>query len=195
MARRSRSMVKPDDTSSEAEVRVLSHLVETLTFGLRKAGEIGANLLSGRSLAIWEKALTEGPPEALDVTLVSLRLPDQVAQEANIIWAPAASLAAAPRHGYGSLDSLRALGHVTRPRMHFCQTISWIHLCLILCRYIKPIGAISKRFSRQHPASRLLARATRRARTHKRSFTSISKGAGRDIPPTRPNPGARSWLG
>lgn len=91
------AMVKPDDASSEAEVRVLSHLVETLALGLRKAGEIGANLLSGRSLAIWEKALTEGPPEALDVTLVSLRLPDQVAQEANIIWAPAASLAAAPR--------------------------------------------------------------------------------------------------
>jgi len=91
------SMVKLGDAGSEAEVRVLSHLVETLALGLKKAGEIGDILLSGRSLAIWEKALTEGPPEALDVTLVSLRLPDQVAQEANIIWAPAASLAAAPR--------------------------------------------------------------------------------------------------
>jgi hypothetical protein len=91
------AMVKPDDASSEAEIRVLSHLVETLTLGLRKAGEIGDILLNGRSLAIWKKALTEGPPEALDVTLVSLRLPDRVAQEANIIWAPAASLAAAPR--------------------------------------------------------------------------------------------------
>jgi hypothetical protein len=91
------SMVKSGDTKSEAEARILSRLIDKLTLGLKKAGEIGDILLSGRSLALWQRALTEGPPEALDVTLVSLRLPDQVAQEANIIWAPAASLAAAPR--------------------------------------------------------------------------------------------------
>ena len=76
---------------------LLASLTETLAFGLKRAGEVGGVLLRGRSLAIWERALTEGPPEALDVTLASLALPDQVAQEANIIWAPAASLAADPR--------------------------------------------------------------------------------------------------
>ena len=91
------SMEKSGETKFEAEARILNNLIETLTLGLKKAGEIGDILLSGRSLAIWQRALTEGPPEALDVTLVSLRLPDQVAQEANIIWAPAASLAASPR--------------------------------------------------------------------------------------------------
>ncbi len=90
-------MAKTGDPSIESEIRALSHLVETLALGLKRAGEIGEILLRGRSLAIWKKALTEGPPEAFDVTLVSLRLPDQVAQEANIIWTPAAPLAAAPR--------------------------------------------------------------------------------------------------
>ena len=89
------------DANSESVVRALTRLIETLietlAFGLKRAGEVGSVLLRGRSLAIWDRALTEGPPEALDVTLASLALPDQVAQEANIIWAPAASLAANPR--------------------------------------------------------------------------------------------------
>jgi hypothetical protein len=75
----------------------LRELVDILARGLKHAGEIGELLLKGRSLAIWRKALTEGPPEALDVTLTSLRLPDDVAPEAAIIWAPAAGLAAIPR--------------------------------------------------------------------------------------------------
>ena len=91
------AMSNPTDANSKAVVRALTSLTETLAFGLKRAGEVGDILLRGRSLAIWERALTEGPPEALDVTLASLALPDQVAQEANIIWAPAAALAADPR--------------------------------------------------------------------------------------------------
>ena len=75
----------------------LRELVDILARGLKHAAEIGELLLKGRSLAIWRKALTECPPEALDVTLISLRLPDDVAPEAAIIWAPAAALAAVPR--------------------------------------------------------------------------------------------------
>jgi hypothetical protein len=75
----------------------LRELVEILTRGLKQAAEIGELLFKGRGLAIWRKALTEGPPEALDVTLTSLRLPDDVAPEAAVIWAPAAVLAAVPR--------------------------------------------------------------------------------------------------
>jgi hypothetical protein len=85
------------EANSEAVVRTFANLIETLAFGLKRSGDIGGILLRGRSRAIWQRALTEGPPEALDVTLASLSLPDQVAQEANIIWAPAASLAADPR--------------------------------------------------------------------------------------------------
>jgi hypothetical protein len=91
------AMSKPEDVNSKAVVRALTGLIETLAFGLKRAGEVGGVLLRGRSLAIWKRALTEGPPGALDVTLASLALPDQVAQEANIIWAPAAALAAVPR--------------------------------------------------------------------------------------------------
>jgi PD-(D/E)XK nuclease superfamily len=75
----------------------LRDLVDILARGLKRAVEIGELLLKGRCLAIWRKALTEGPPGALDVTLTSLRLPDDVAPEAAIIWAPAATLAAVPR--------------------------------------------------------------------------------------------------
>jgi PD-(D/E)XK nuclease superfamily len=85
------------EANSEVVVRTFANLIETLAFGLKRAGNIGSVLLRGRSRAIWQRALTEGPPEALDVALASLSLPDQVAQEANIIWAPAASLAADPR--------------------------------------------------------------------------------------------------
>jgi PD-(D/E)XK nuclease superfamily len=75
----------------------LRDLIDILALGLRKAADIGEFLLKGQSLAIWRKALTEGPPEALDVTLTSLRLPDDIAPETAIIWAPAATLAAVPR--------------------------------------------------------------------------------------------------
>ena len=91
------SLSMDGDANSEAAARIIGNLIDALALGLKRAGEVGTILLRGRSLALWERALTEGPPEALDVTLASLTLPDQVAQEANIIWAPAASLAADPR--------------------------------------------------------------------------------------------------
>jgi hypothetical protein len=75
----------------------LREIVDTLALGLKQAQEIGERLLRGRGLAIWRKALTEGPPAALDVTLATLRLPDEVAPESSVIWAPAASLGAEPR--------------------------------------------------------------------------------------------------
>jgi hypothetical protein len=83
--------------NGDAAVRPLRELVETLALGLKRAPEIGELLLRTRSLALWRKALTEGPPEALDVTLATLRLPDDVAPEAAIIWGPASALAAEPR--------------------------------------------------------------------------------------------------
>ena len=81
----------------DAAAALLRDLVETLAFGLKRAPEIGERLLGVRSLAIWRKSLTEGPPEALDVTLAKLRLPDDVAPEAAVIWTPASALAAEPR--------------------------------------------------------------------------------------------------
>jgi hypothetical protein len=51
----------------------LRELVDILARGLKEAAPIGELLLKGRSLAIWRKALSKGPPGALDVTLISLR--------------------------------------------------------------------------------------------------------------------------
>ena len=83
--------------NSEPLLATLLQLIDDLALGLRRACEVGEKLLKGRSLAIWAEALIEGPPEALDVTLSSLRVADQVAPEANIIWTSAAALAAVPR--------------------------------------------------------------------------------------------------
>ncbi len=54
--------------------------------------------------------------------------------------------------------------------MHFCQTILWIHLCLILFRYTKLIGAISIRSSRRQPDK---SSARVRDATHKVASTAF----------------------
>ena len=76
---------------------LLVEMIETLGKGLGAAGDIGEALLEGRALAIWRKALTEGPPAALDVTLAGLRIDDGVEPETAIVWGPASAIAAAPR--------------------------------------------------------------------------------------------------
>lgn len=76
---------------------VLGEIIETLRKGLSEAADIGEGLLEGRSLAVWRKALTEGPPAALDVTLNGLRVDDGVEPGAAIVWGPAAAIAAVPR--------------------------------------------------------------------------------------------------
>jgi PD-(D/E)XK nuclease superfamily len=82
---------------SKEIVATLLTLIDDLAIGLKLAPDVGARVLVGRSLSIWKDALIEGPPEALDVTLGSLRVTDQIAPEANIIWTPASALAANPR--------------------------------------------------------------------------------------------------
>jgi hypothetical protein len=87
----------PDTPDSPDWIQVLRELVDTIAFGLKRALEIGEHVLRKKSLAIWRKALTEGPPEALDVTLLTLRTADALPFETTIIWAPASSLASVPR--------------------------------------------------------------------------------------------------
>jgi hypothetical protein len=98
----------------DAVIPLLRELVETLALGLKRAPEIGERLLQQGGLAIWRKALTEGPPEALDVVLTTLRLADPSPPEATMIWAPASVLAAEPR------PYVRLIGLTSRawPRHH-----------------------------------------------------------------------------
>ncbi len=75
----------------------LQEIVDTIRRGIASAVEIGEALLEGKALAIWRKALTEGPPAALDVTLAGLRLDDGIEPDSAIAWAPASALASVPR--------------------------------------------------------------------------------------------------
>lgn len=84
--------------SDESDHRpLLTEIITTISKGLNAAGDVGEQLFDARTLAIWRKALTEGPPAALDVTLAGLRVDDGVEPEAAIVWAPASAIAAIPR--------------------------------------------------------------------------------------------------
>lgn len=96
--RKAIAALTPESFADSVDHRpVLVGIVETVAKGLNEAGEIGESLLRTRALAIWRKALAEGPAAALDVTLGSLRLDDGVEPEAAILWAPASAVAAVPR--------------------------------------------------------------------------------------------------
>ena len=77
--------------------QALENIIDTVNHGLGEAVEIGEGLLDGRALAVWRKALTEGPPAALDITLNGLRVDDGVEPGAAMVWGPAAAIAAVPR--------------------------------------------------------------------------------------------------
>jgi hypothetical protein len=76
---------------------VLHGLIQTLSTGLAAADQIGEQLLTGRALAIWQKALSQGPAPALDVSLSDLRVDDGLEPATSILWAPAQTLSAVPR--------------------------------------------------------------------------------------------------
>ncbi|BBO86673.1 hypothetical protein DSCO28_72390 (plasmid) [Desulfosarcina ovata subsp. sediminis] len=84
--------------ADSVDLRPLLHeLIDTLSMGLVAADRIGELLMTGRALAIWQKALSQGPAEALDVSLSGLRVDDNLEPATSILWAPAQALAAVPR--------------------------------------------------------------------------------------------------
>lgn len=88
----------PESFSDSNDHRpLLREIVETVSQGLDSAAAIGDRLLGAQALSIWRKALIEGPPAALDVTLAGLRVDDHLEPEAAILWAPASAVAAVPR--------------------------------------------------------------------------------------------------
>ena len=64
---------------------VLRHLVHTLRSGIADAASIGERLLEGSALSLWDRALIEAPPGALDTTLSRLRVDDGLEPEASIV--------------------------------------------------------------------------------------------------------------
>lgn len=85
------------DTPADDHRPLLEEIVGTLARGLKKSEAIGERLLAGRALRIWRKALLEGPPEALDITLTGLRVDDGLEPGASMVWGPASAIAAVPR--------------------------------------------------------------------------------------------------
>jgi hypothetical protein len=84
----------PDGVDRSGLVLDILRLLEK---GPQAAQEAGEKLLPKLSQNFWKRALEEGPPEALSVTLIHLRVDDKLEPAAHPIWTSAISLAAAPR--------------------------------------------------------------------------------------------------
>ena len=95
--RRAIAEMDPPESSAGDDRPLLSEVIETLARGLDRSAEVGEGLLEGPARRLWNLALMEGPPAALDVTLTGLRVDDQVEPGAAMVWGPAAALAAVPR--------------------------------------------------------------------------------------------------
>ncbi|HEY5127289.1 MAG TPA: hypothetical protein VIJ35_08315 [Bradyrhizobium sp.] len=84
----------PDGVDRSGLVLDILRLLEK---GPEAAWEAGEKLLPKLSQKLWKRALEEGPPAALSVTLIHLRIGDMLEPAAHPIWTSAMSLAAAPR--------------------------------------------------------------------------------------------------
>jgi len=84
----------PEDVDRSVLVLDILRILEEGPKAAEKAGE---RLLPRLSLTLWRRALKEGPPEALPVTLTGLRFDDGLEPASHVIWASAISLASAPR--------------------------------------------------------------------------------------------------
>ena len=90
--------LNPEDFPDGVDPRPrLLDIIDAAGLGLAKAAEVGERLLQGKALAIWRKALTDAPAEALDVTLAGLRVDDGLEPTVSLVWGPAAAIAAVPR--------------------------------------------------------------------------------------------------
>jgi RecB family exonuclease len=76
---------------------VLLPRIADLARGVADAPAAGERFLEGAALLLWRQALRVAPAEALDASLLTLRVADGVSPGASVVWAPAAHLAAAPR--------------------------------------------------------------------------------------------------
>lgn len=86
---------------------IVLRVLRLLEKGPAVASEVGEALLPRRALGLWRRALSDGPPEALPVTLSQLRVPDGLEPASHVLWTSAVSLASAPRR-YVRLIALNA---------------------------------------------------------------------------------------
>lgn len=85
-------------SASSAEVSsVLLPVIELLSRGPSAAAQLGATLLRGPSLGLWQEALRLAPAPAMEMTLGSLRIADERDPASSIVWAAADDMVGAPR--------------------------------------------------------------------------------------------------
>ena len=84
----------PDNQDHTSE---LETVIELLFQGPDVAELAGRSFLTGRALAIWQKALIAGPAASLDTTIENLKLDDGLDSCVSVVWMPANALAASPR--------------------------------------------------------------------------------------------------
>ena len=85
---------KPGDADPRP---ILLPLIELLSRGESAAAEAGNKFLQGQALALWEQALRDGPPAALETTLEGLQVDEKEEPSVSIAWGPAHALLTAPR--------------------------------------------------------------------------------------------------
>lgn len=83
---------KSGDVSS-----VLLPVIEALSKGPSAAVQLGAMLLRGQSLGLWEEALRLAPAPAMEMTLSSMCVADERDPSSSIVWATAEEMVGAPR--------------------------------------------------------------------------------------------------
>jgi hypothetical protein len=76
---------------------IVMPVLELLAQGAGAAAQAGAMLLGTAARTLWTEALRRAPAEALEFSLLDLRLPDGRDPGASAVWCPASHLAGAPR--------------------------------------------------------------------------------------------------
>lgn len=91
-------MATREDPSKVSVVeKVLLPRIDALARGISAAVELGEQFLDKPALALWRQAMRAAPAEAIELSLQTLRVADGRSPGANVVWAPAAHLAGAPR--------------------------------------------------------------------------------------------------
>lgn len=88
---------REDPSKPTVVEKVLLPRIDALAQGLSAAAELGEHFLDKQALALWRQAMRAAPAEALELSLQTLRVADGRSPGANVVWAPAAHLAGAPR--------------------------------------------------------------------------------------------------
>lgn len=83
--------------STQPLAEVIVPLLDIISKGPDKASEIGERILWPDALAIWKRALKDGPPTALDRTLKALKTDDSSNPLSSACFMSAEDLAASPR--------------------------------------------------------------------------------------------------